>query len=75
MATDATRQVKYDEIRERFIADPDFRAELRADTVGTLTGILGELTEQERQWIREMPDASTSDDDLVEQLTNHAMAW
>lgn len=76
MAADEDREAQYDQIRERFLADPEFRAEMRADAVGTLTGVLGELTEQERQWVRELPDASTSEEELVDQVTTQRVgAW
>jgi hypothetical protein len=62
------RQALYDEIRQRFIEDPDFRIKLRADPVATLQEILGELTKEERTFAAGLTLGSTSDFNLVEQL-------
>ena len=51
MSADPDRQATYDQLRERFSNDPEFRAELRANPTGTLQGVLGELTDEERRWI------------------------
>lgn len=81
MSTDADRQALYRQVRNRFITDPDYRAAMRSDTVGTLEGTLGELTPEEREWVsRELPDPSTSDADLVnwvqkQQSDPEPMAW
>jgi hypothetical protein len=76
MNASADRQAQYAEIRERYLADPDFRAQLRADCAGTLTTILGPLTDEEQQWINDLPDASTSDEELVEMVrSGRLQAW
>ena len=73
--TESDRQAGYDQIRERFLADPEFRSALRADPTATLEPILGELTEQEMKWVGTLPDASTSDDELVARVRTGVGAW
>ena len=68
MSDNPDRQASYDEIRQRFTEDPDFRIRLRADPVATLQEILGELTTEERNFAAGLAFGSTSDFNLVEQL-------
>ena len=44
MPVDPERQASYDQLRERFLNDPDFRAAVTADPTGALEGVLGPLT-------------------------------
>lgn len=76
MSDNADRRASYDDIRQRFIEDPDFRIALRADPVAVLQEALGELTPDERSFAAGLAAGSTSDFNLVEQLKRHALtAW
>ena len=66
MSTNADRSALYEQIRQRFVNDPDFRAQMRSNTVGTLESVLGELSAEEREWVSsELPDPATADADLI----------
>ena len=65
MSTDADRSALYEEIRQRFVNDPDFRAQMRSNTVETLESVLGELSPEEREWVNSGPDPATSDAELI----------
>ncbi|MFG1609667.1 hypothetical protein [Actinoplanes sp. NPDC049265] len=70
------RLASYDEIRRRFIEEPQFRIALRADPVATMEAILGELTEDERHWAQGLAFGSKSDYNLVELLRRDPLtAW
>ena len=56
----------YDQIRERFLSDPEFRGTLRANPTGTLEVVLGDLTDEELRWTSEITD--TMDQELVDQV-------
>ena len=68
MPVDPERQAGYDQLRERFLSDPDFRAAVTADPTGALEGILGPLTPEERQAVRDILATPRSDDELVEHI-------
>jgi len=66
MSTDADRSALYEEIRQRFVNDPDFRAQMRSNTVETLESVLGELSPEERERVNSgLPDPATSDAELI----------
>jgi hypothetical protein len=68
MPADAERQASYQQIRERFLNDPEFRQTLRANPTGTLQAVLGDLTEEERRWTGEIIDSL--DQELVERISS-----
>ena len=67
MPADADRQASYDQIRERFLNDPEFRKTLRANPAGTLQVVLGDLTDEERRWTSEIVDSL--DQELVDRIS------
>jgi hypothetical protein len=76
MNASADRQALYAEIRERFLSDPEFRTEMRRDCRDTLTSVLGPLTDEEEQWVRDLPDPSKSDEELIEMVRSGRVgAW
>jgi len=68
MPVDPERQAGYDQLRERFLSDPDFRAAVTADPTGALEGVLGPLTPEERQAVSDILATPRSDDELVEHI-------
>ncbi len=68
MPADADRQASYEQIRERFLNDPDFRKTLRANPTGTLQVVLGDLTDEERCWTSEIVDSL--DQELVDRISS-----
>jgi hypothetical protein len=75
MSADADRQAQYDQLRERFLSDPQFRAQVRSDPAGTLEGELGALTDEEREWISDAAPGAQTDDELVAQVSGKVGAW
>ena len=75
MPADPQRQMLYDQLRERFINDPAFRAELRANPMTTLETTLGELTAEEREWVDRVVASDVSEDDLVDQFRRGLQMW
>ena len=68
MPVDPERQSGYDQLRERFLSDPDFRAAVTADPTGALEGVLGPLTPEETQAVADITATPRSDDELVEHI-------
>ena len=68
MPVDPERQAGYDQLRERFLNDPEFRAAVTADPTGALEGVLGSLTAEESQAVSDITATPRSDDELVEHL-------
>lgn len=68
MPVDPERQAGYDQLRERFLNDPEFRAAVTADPTGALEGVLGPLTPEERQAVSDITATPRSDDELVEHI-------
>ena len=68
MPVDPERQSGYDQLRERYLNDPDFRAAVAADPTGALEGVLGPLTPEETQAVADITATPRSDDELVEHI-------
>lgn len=68
MPVDPERQAGYDQLRERFLNDPEFRAAVTADPTGALEGVLGSLTPEESQAVSDITATPRSDDELVEHI-------
>ena len=68
MPVDPERQAGYDQLRERFLNDSEFRAAVTADPTGALEGVLGSLTAEESQAVSDITATPRSDDELVEHL-------
>ena len=76
MPVDPERQASYDQLRERFLNDPEFRAAVTADPTGALEGVLGSLTPEESQAVRDITATPRSDDELVEHIRSGGVgAW
>ncbi len=76
MSTTDDRQSRYHEIRQRFVEDPEFRKEVRADPTSALGKVLGELTDEEKQWIAQIVDSQISEEDLIDELNrSRVKAW
>jgi hypothetical protein len=76
MPVDPERQASYDQLRERFLSDPDFRAAVTADPTGALEGVLGPLSSEESQAVRDITATPRSDDELVEHIRSGGLgAW
>ena len=76
MPVDPARQSSYDHLRERFLSDPDFRAAVTADPTGALEGVLGPLSPEESQAVRDITATPRSDDELVEHIRSGGLgAW
>jgi len=73
MPPESDRQAVYDQLREQFLTDPDFRSRFEADPAGTMESALGPLTDEERQWVSGLGDVSG--DDLVERIKGRVGAW
>ena len=76
MPTDPDRQARHDEIRERFLADPEFRAAVQSDPTGTLEAELGELTDEERTALSDLAAEPGSGEDIVAHIRSRGVgAW
>ena len=75
MSADADRQATHDQIRERFLTNPEYRSRLRSDPVDTLESELGTLTEEERTWIADLTAGGGTDDELIDQVKGKVGAW
>ena len=73
MSPEPDRQAAYDQLREKFLADPEFRSQFVADPVGTLEREFGPLTDAERARVASLGDVSA--DELVDQLKGKVGAW
>ena len=76
MSVDPERQAGYDQLRERFLSDPDFRAAVTADPTGALEGVLGTLTPEDSQAVSDITATPRSDDELVEHIRSGGLgSW
>lgn len=76
MPADPDRQALHDQLRERFLSDPDFRAAVTADPVATLEATLGTLTDEEREAVTTLTATPRSEEELVEHLRSGGLgSW
>lgn len=73
MPPESDRQAIYDQLREKFLSDTEFRAQFLADPAGTLENALGPLTDSERQWVADLGDISG--EELAAQVSQKVGSW
>lgn len=76
MPADNDRQAAHDELKERFLSDPAFRATVMADPEAALQDALGPLTDEEREAVATLTATPRTEAELVEQLRSGGLgSW